>query len=183
MSKSLGNAIEPAEICAKWGADLLRLWVASQEYQADVKMSERVMTQLSEAYRKIRNTFRYGLSNLADFDPARDSVANDQLEEMDRWMLERTADLVKKCREWYAGYDFHRVYHAIHDYCVVDLSAFYYDVLKDRLYTKAAKSKSRRSAQTAVWKITSALVRLLTPVLVFTTEEIWKMLPSDAQGT
>jgi isoleucyl-tRNA synthetase len=177
MSKSLGNTLYPAEICERWGADLLRLWVASVEYQADVKMSERVMTQLSDAYRKIRNTFRYGLSNLADFDPSRDPLPNDQLEEMDRWMLERTADLVKKCREWYAGYDFHRVYHAVHDFCVVDLSSFYYDVLKDRLYTKAAKSKSRRSAQTAVWKITGALVRLMAPILVFTAEEIWKYLP------
>jgi isoleucyl-tRNA synthetase len=177
MSKSLGNTLYPAEICDKWGADLLRLWVASVEYQADVKMSDRVMIQLSEAYRKIRNTFRFALGNLADFDPSRDALPNEQLDEMDRWMLERTADLVKKCREWYAGYDFHRVYHAIHDYCVVDLSAFYYDVLKDRLYTKAAKSKSRRSAQTAVWKISSALIRLATPVLVFTAEEIWKYVP------
>jgi isoleucyl-tRNA synthetase len=180
MSKSLGNTLYPAEICERWGADLLRLWVASVEYQADVKMSERVMTQLSEAYRKIRNTFRYGLSNLADFDPKRDPVPHDQLDEMDRWMLERTADLVKRCREWYAGYDFHRVYHAVHDFCVVDLSSFYYDVLKDRLYTKAAKSKSRRSAQTAVWKITSALVRLIAPILVFTAEEIWRYLPKTA---
>jgi len=176
MSKSLGNTIYPAEICEKWGADLLRLWVSSVEYQADVKMSERVMTQLSEAYRKIRNTFRFALSNLYDFDPARDALPNEQLEEIDRWMLDRTADLVQKCRDWYAAYEFHRVYHAIHDYCVVDLSSFYYDVLKDRLYTKAAKNKSRRSAQTAVYKITSALVRLATPILVFTAEEIWKYL-------
>ena len=179
MSKSLGNALSPIEICERWGADLLRLWVASVEYQADVKMSERVMTQLSEAYRKIRNTFRYGLSNLFDFDPSRDALPNEQLEEFDRWMLERTADLVKKCREWYASYDFHRVYHAIHDYCVVDLSAFYYDVLKDRLYTKAAKNKSRRSAQTAVWKISRVLVRLAAPILTFTAEEIWKYLPKS----
>jgi isoleucyl-tRNA synthetase len=180
MSKSLGNVVLPAEICDKWGADLLRLWVGSQEYQADVKMSERVMTQLSEAYRKIRNTIRFALGNLNDFDPSRHVVANEQLEDLDRWMLERTADLVKKCREWYAAYEFHRVYHAIHDFCVVDLSAFYYDVLKDRLYTKAAKNKSRRSGQTAVWKITSALVRLLTPTLVFTAEEVWKFLPHAA---
>jgi isoleucyl-tRNA synthetase len=177
MSKSLGNTLYPAEICERWGADLLRLWVASVEYQADVKMSERVMTQLSDAYRKIRNTFRYGLGNLSDFDPAKDALANDQLDEMDRWMLDRTADLVKKCRTWYAAYEFHRVYHAIHDFCVVDLSSFYYDVLKDRLYTKAPRNRSRRSAQTAVWKITSALVRLIAPVLVFTAEEIWKYLP------
>jgi isoleucyl-tRNA synthetase len=180
MSKSLGNALYPLEICEKWGADLLRLWVASVEYQADVKMSERVMTQLSEAYRKIRNTFRFALSNLFDFNPSRDALASDQLEETDRWMLERTAELARKCKDWYAAYDFHRVYHAIHDFCVVDLSAFYFDVLKDRLYTKAPKSKSRRSAQTAVWKITSALVRLAAPILVFTTEEIWKYLPKPA---
>ena len=180
MSKSLGNVITPKEICEKWGADLLRLWVASVEYQADVKMSERVMTQLSEAYRKIRNTFRFALGNLGDFDPSRDAVANAQLEEFDAWMLDRTADLVKKCREWYANYEFHRVYHAIHDFCVVDLSAFYFDVLKDRLYTKAIGNKSRRSAQTAIWKITSALVRLAAPVLVFTAEEIWKYLPKTA---
>jgi len=136
-----------------------------------------VMTQLSEAYRKIRNTFRFALSNLSDFDPSRDALPNDRLEEMDQWMLERTADLAKRCRDWYAAYDFHRIYHAIHDFCVVDLSAFYYDVLKDRLYTKAAKNRSRRSGQTAVWKITSALVRLATPILVFTAEEIWKYLP------
>jgi isoleucyl-tRNA synthetase len=177
MSKSLGNVVLPSEICEKWGADLLRLWVASQEYQADVKMSERVMTQLSEAYRKIRNTFRFALGNVNDFDPAKDAVPNTELEEMEQWMLERTADLVKRCREWYANYEFHRIYHAIHDFCVVDLSAFYYDVLKDRLYTKAPKNRSRRSAQTAIWRITSALVRLACPVLVFTSEEIWKYLP------
>ncbi len=180
MSKSLGNVMLPTEICDKWGADLLRLWVGSQEYQADVKMSDRVMTQLSEAYRKIRNTVRFALGNLYQFEPSLHALPNDQLDELDRWMLERTADLVKKCREWYAAYEFHRVYHAIHDFCVVDLSAFYYDVLKDRLYTKAANSKTRRSGQTAVWKITAALVRLLTPILVFTAEECWKFLPRAA---
>jgi isoleucyl-tRNA synthetase len=180
MSKSLGNVMLPTEICDKWGADLLRLWVGSQEYQADVKMSDRVMTQLSEAYRKIRNTVRFALGNLYQFEPSLHALPNDQLDELDRWMLERTADLVKKCREWYAAYEFHRVYHAIHDFCVVDLSSFYYDVLKDRLYTKAPNSKSRRSGQTAVWKITAALVRLLTPILIFTAEECWKFLPRAA---
>jgi isoleucyl-tRNA synthetase len=177
MSKSLGNVILPSEICDKWGADLLRVWVSSVEYQADVKMSERVMTQLSEAYRKIRNTFRFALGNLSDFDPSRNALPNDQLDEMDQWMLERAADLVKRCREWYSAYEFHRIYHAIHDFCVVDLSAFYYDVLKDRLYTKAPNHKSRRSGQIAVWRITSALVRLAVPILVFTSEEIWKYFP------
>src|SRR5437870_6427101 len=181
MSKSLGNAIEPNEICERWGADLLRLWVASVEYQSDVRMSERVMTQLSEAYRKIRNTFRFALINVSDFDPSRDALPAGEMEELDRWMLERAAELVKKCRDWCEAYEFHRVYHAIHDFCVVDLSAFYFDVLKDRLYTKAPRSRSRRSAQTVVWKITSALVRLIAPILVFTAEEIWRYLPK-AQG-
>jgi isoleucyl-tRNA synthetase len=182
MSKSLGNTVLPSEICEKWGGDLLRLWVASQEYQADVKMSERVMTQLSEAYRKIRNTFRFALGNLAGFDPAGAAVPHEEMEEIDRWMLERTAELVKKCREWYAAYEFHRVYHALHDYCVVDLSSFYYDVLKDRLYTKAPTSASRRSAQTAVLAITSVLVRLAAPILTFTAEEIWKYLPKSGEA-
>lgn len=180
MSKSLGNVVLPTEVCEKWGADLLRLWVASQEYQADVKMSDRVMTQLSEAYRKIRNTFRFALGNLADFVPSRDTLPNDQMEDIDRYMLERTANLAQKCKDWYATYEFHRIYHALHDYCVVDLSSFYYDMLKDRLYTKAPRSHSRRSAQTAIWKITSALVRLAAPILVFTAEEIWKYLPKTA---
>ncbi|HZC66973.1 MAG TPA: class I tRNA ligase family protein, partial [Candidatus Dormibacteraeota bacterium] len=132
------------------------------------------------AYRKIRNTFRFALGNFAGFDPARDSVAPAEMEEIDRWMLERTADLVKKCREWYAAYEFHRVYHAIHDYCVVDLSSFYYDVLKDRLYTKAPANKSRRSAQMTVLKITSALIRVAAPILSFTAEEIWRYVPRMA---
>src|SRR5262249_61542905 len=121
-----------------------------------------------------------GLGNLADFNPATDALPNDQLDEIDRWMLDRTADLVKKCREWYAAYDFHRVYHAIHDFCVVDLSAFYYDVLKDRLYTKAPRNRSRRSAQTAVYRISSALIRLAAPILVFTAAEICKHLPKSS---
>ena len=182
MSKSLGNVILPSEICEKWGADLLRLWVASREYQADVKMSERVMEQLSEAYRKIRNTFRFALGNLFDFSPERDAVSSDEMQELDRWMLERTADRVHRCRDWYATYEFHRVYHTVHDFCVVDLSAFYFDVLKDRLYTRFAKNHARRSAQTALWKISSALTRLLAPILVFTAEEIWMHLPKPAKA-
>ena len=180
MSKSLGNTIYPKEICERWGADLLRTWVASQDYHADVRMSERVMTQLSEAYRKIRNTFRYVLGNLDGFVPAQHSVANADLLEMDRFMLERAADLVARCREHYDNFEFYRVFHAIHDFCVVDLSAFYFDVLKDRLYTAAKFSVARRSAQTAAWRIGEALVRLLAPILVFTAEEIWKFLPHSA---
>jgi isoleucyl-tRNA synthetase len=180
MSKSLGNVVLPTEVCEKWGADLLRLWVASQDYTADVRMSDNVMTQLSEAYRKLRNTFRFALGNLAGFDPVRDSVPGAEMEELDRWMLSRTADLVQQCRKWYEGFEFHRVFHALHDFAVVDLSAFYFDVLKDRLYTFAPRNRARRSAQTAVYRIATALLRLVTPIMVFTAEEIWRYFPHVA---
>jgi isoleucyl-tRNA synthetase len=180
MSKSLGNGIYPSDVCDKWGADLLRVWVSSQDYTTDMRMSDAVMTQLAEAYRKIRNTFRFALSNLFDFDPARDSVADADLSEIDAWMLRRTGALAKQCREWYDNFEFHRVYHALHDFCTVDLSAFYFDVLKDRLYTFAPNSRGRRSAQTAVYRIGSSLLRLIAPTLVFTSEEVWKHLPRGA---
>jgi isoleucyl-tRNA synthetase len=179
MSKSKGNALYPKEISEKWGADLLRLWVVSQDYTADMRVSPAMMTQLAEAYRKIRNTFRFALSNLFDFDPARHQVADAGLWEIDAWMLRRTGALVRQCREWYANFEFHRVYHALHDFCVVDLSAFYFDVLKDRLYTFAPNNRGRRSAQTAVYRIAGALVRTIAPILVFTSEEVWKHLPQE----
>jgi isoleucyl-tRNA synthetase len=177
MSKSLGNVVMPAEICEKWGADLLRLWVASQDYQVDLRMSDQMMTQLSDAYRKLRNTFRWALGNLGDFDPARHQIADENLWELDRWMLGRTAELAEKARHWYEEFEFQRVVHAVQDFAVVDLSAFYFDILKDRMYTFAPDSPGRRSAQTAVWRIAHALVRLLAPVLVFTAEEVWKHMP------
>jgi isoleucyl-tRNA synthetase len=180
MSKSLGNFMAPKEIVEKWGADLLRVWVVSQDFTSDMRLSGAMMTQLAEAYRKIRNTFRFALSNLFDFDPARDSVPDAELWEMDAWMLRRTGELVRECREAYEEFEFHRVYHALHDFCVVDLSAFYFDVLKDRLYTFAPKNPGRRSAQTAVYRIASALVRLITPTLVFTAEEVWQHMPHVA---
>ena len=194
MSKSLGNAIYPAEICEKWGADLLRIWVVSQDYTADVRISEAMMTQLSEAYRKIRNTFRFALSNLYDFDPARDAVADADLWEMDAWMLQQTGKLVNQCRGytgidadepggWYGSFQFHRAFHDLHDFCAVELSAFYFDVLKDRLYTSAPRNIGRRSAQTAIHRIASSLVRLFAPILVFTAEEIWKHLPHLSTDT
>jgi len=182
MSKSLGNALYPNEIVGKWGADLLRIWVVSQDYTADMRNSPAMMTQLAEAYRKIRNTFRFALSNLFDFDPARDVVDHADLWEMDAWMLRRTGTLVRQCLGWYANFEFHRVYHALHDFCVVDLSAFYFDVLKDRLYTFAPSHRGRRSAQTAVYHIGCALVRLVAPILVFTSEEVWKHLPPSASA-
>jgi isoleucyl-tRNA synthetase len=177
MSKSLGNVILPRDICDKWGAELLRIWVSSQDYHADIRMSDNVMNQLSESYRKLRNTFRYFLGNLNGFDPTRDSVRDAELWEMDAWMMHRTGELVRQCREWYDKFEFHRVFHAVHDFCVVDLSAFYFDVLKDRLYTFAPRNMGRRSAQTALFRIANALLRLIAPIMVFTAEEIWQLLP------
>ncbi len=180
MSKSLGNALYPNEIVEKWGADLLRLWVVSQDYTADMRNSPAMMTQIAEAYRKIRNTFRFALSNLSDFDPKRNVVHDADMWEIDAWMLRRTGALVRQCLEWYANFEFHRVYHELHDFCAVELSAFYFDVLKDRLYTFAPNNRGRRSAQTAVYHIGKALVRLIAPILVFTSEEIWKYLPAGS---
>jgi isoleucyl-tRNA synthetase len=180
MSKSLGNAIEPKEICEKWGADMLRVWVVSQDFTSDMRLSDAMMTQLGEAYRKIRNTFRFALSNLFDFDPVRDAIGEADLWEIDAWMLRRTGALVRECLAWYDNFEFHRVYHALHDYCTVDLSAFYFDVLKDRLYTFAPNNRGRRSAQTAVYRIAGSLLRLIAPILVYTSEEIWKHFPRRA---
>jgi len=183
MSKSLGNALYPNEIVDKWGADLLRVWVVSQDYTTEMRNSPAMMAQLAEAYRKIRNTFRFALSNLFDFHPRRDAIPHAGLWEMDAWMLRRTGALVRQCLAWYASFEFHRVYHALRDFCVVDLSAFYFDVLKDRLYTFAPNHRGRRSAQTTVYDIACALVRLVAPILVFTSEEIWKHLPQTSLGS
>jgi isoleucyl-tRNA synthetase len=177
MSKSLGNGIYPAEVCEKYGADILRIWVTSQDYQSDMTGSDAILKQLSEVYRKLRNTFRFALSNLYDFDPVLNSVPDADLWDIDAWMLHRTAEVVRQCRDAYDAFEFHRVFHAIHDFAVVDLSAFYFDVLKDRLYTFAPNNRGRRSAQTAVCRIAHALLRLIAPILTFTSEEIWKHFP------
>jgi isoleucyl-tRNA synthetase len=171
MHKSLGNAIEPDQVIKKDGAELLRLWSASVDFNEDVRMSPVIQTRLTDAYRKLRNTFRYMLGNLSDFDPQKDSVA--ELADIDQWILLRAEDLVARCRVWYENFEFHKVYHTVYAFATVDLSAVYFDVLKDRLYTSAAKSKARRSAQTALYRLLDALVRLLAPIMCFTAEEVW----------
>ncbi len=180
MSKSLGNVIAPREIWEKYGAEILRLVTASIDYHADMRISPGLLEQSAEAYRKVRNTFRYCLGNLEDFDPQKDAVAFDQMEEIDRWALAKTARLVESCRTAYDSYAFYRVWHQVFNFCVVDLSATYFDILKDRLYTFGAKSKARRSGQTALYTIAHALARLLAPILSFTTEEVWEELPNDS---
>ncbi len=181
MSKSLGNVIDPNEVIKTHGAEILRLWVASVEFGEDVTISADMLARLSEAYRKMRNTFRYCLGNLYDFDPQKDSVEGSQLEELDGWALARTAELVERVRAGYQEYAFHKVYRAVYDFATVDLSAFYFDILKDRLYTAPARSTRRRSAQTAIYCIAEALVRAMAPLLPFTAEEVWSNLPAPEE--
>ncbi len=177
MSKSKGNVIDPLEVAKKYGIDILRLWVVTADFKTDMRMSENILKQLSESYRKIRNTARYILGNLYDFDPNKDMIDTADLMEIDRWALSKANALVSRVRSGYDAYDFHILYHAIHNFCVVDMSNFYLDVIKDRLYTSKASSAERRSAQTAIYKILGILVKLLAPVLCFTSEEIWAEMP------
>ncbi len=180
MSKSLGNTVDPVAIADKLGAEIVRLWVGSVDFREDVMASDELMQRISESYRKIRNTFRYILSNLSDFEPARDAVGFAEMHPLDQYFLLRAAEVTKDVRAHYDDFVFHRLYHRLKDFCIVDLSAIYFDVLKDRLYTSAPKSLARRSAQTALWHLGEALVRLLAPVMSFTAEEIWGYLPSVA---
>ncbi len=173
MHKSKGNAIEPEEIIKQGGAELLRLWTASVDFTEDVRLSKTILDRLVEAYRKLRNTFRYTLGNLHDFDPPRDSVPVSDMLEIDRWILARMEDLIRRCRAWYREYAFHKVYRAVYDFATADLSAVYFDILKDRLYTSATRSRARRSGQTALYRIHYALARLVAPLLSFTAEEVW----------
>nr|MDQ2712992.1 class I tRNA ligase family protein [Acidobacteriota bacterium] len=174
MSKSIGNIIEPEEIVSKKGADILRLWVASVDFTEDVRMSEVILDRLSEAYRKLRNTFRWMLGNLGAFDPANESLPGKDLTGVEAWILVRAEELVRNCLQFYGQYAFHKVYRAAYDFSTTDLSAVYFDVCKDRLYTAAPNSAARRSAQTALHRLSLALVRLLAPILSFTCEEVWK---------
>jgi isoleucyl-tRNA synthetase len=187
MSKSLGNGVDPVDIANRMGAEIVRLWVASVDFREDMAASENLMARCAEIYKKLRNTFRFLLGNLehnlpafgisGKFDPARDSVPEDQLLPLDRYMLARTRKLTEDILGWYERFEFHRVYHAVNEFAIVDLSSFYLDVLKDRMYTFAPTSHARRSAQTVLWKITEALVRLVAPILSFTADEIWEHLP------
>ena len=175
MHKSAGNGMEPSEIIRDYGADIIRLWVASSDYTVDVRAGKEIFRQLSEAYRKMRNTARFMLGNISDFDPAKDMVDNDQLFEIDRWALEACNKLTATMRDAYEHYDFSRAYHALYNFCVIDMSNFYMDVIKDRLY--CADDHARRCAQTALYRILVDFTKLLAPILCFTSQEIWSYIP------
>ena len=175
MHKSAGNGMEPSEIIRDYGADIIRLWVASSDYTVDVRAGKEIFRQLSEAYRKMRNTARFMLGNISDFDPAKDMVDNDQLFEIDRWALEACNKLTATMRDAYEHYDFSRAYHALYNFCVIDMSNFYMDVIKDRLY--CADDHARRCAQTALYRILIDFTKLLAPILCFTSQEIWSYIP------
>ncbi len=183
MSKSMGNIIAPEEIIRKYGAEIIRLWVAATDYRDDIRLSQETLQRLSDAYRRIRNTARYLLSNLEGFNPATDMVADEELLELDRWALSRLSRLVEKVADAYNKYEFHVIYHAVHTYCGVDLSAFYLDILKDRLYTSPKQSTDYRSARSTMYQIVDALTRMLAPVLTFTADEIWQRLPGEREAS
>jgi len=178
MSKSLGNVVSPIDVVAKYGADVIRLWAASSDYSQDISVSNEILERTSEAYRRIRNTFRFLLSNLADYEPSM-AVAWDDMPELDRHALVTLADVAGRVTKSYDDWKFHQVYHTVYGYCVTELSSFYLDVIKDRLYADAADSLTRRSAQTVLAEVLVTLVRLVAPILSFTTEEVWQYLPSQ----
>ena len=180
MSKSIGNTINPDDIVNQYGADILRLWVASSDYHADIRISKDILKQLSEIYRKIRNTARFILGCISDFDPDKDAVCDCKLHEMDKFALMRLDQVTAECIKAYENFEYHLIFHAIHNFCVLDMSNFYLDAAKDRLYVEGKDSETRRAAQTTIYKVLHVLTRLIAPILSFTSDEIWKFMPHKA---
>jgi isoleucyl-tRNA synthetase len=183
MSKSLGNVIAPQTVMETLGADIIRLWVSAADYRAEMAVSDEILKRMTDSYRRMRNTARFLLGNLHDFDPARDSLAANDMVDLDRWAVDRALAVQDEVRRAFDAYNFHRVYQAVHNFCSVDMGAFYLDVLKDRLYTTPADSNARRSAQTAMQHILEALVRWFAPIISYTADEIWEHMPGARSGS
>lgn len=181
MSKSAGNVMAPQQIIDKYGADILRLWVSAEDYRDDIRISEEIVKRAAESYRRLRNTARYILGNLSDFDRAKDTVPYAEMLELDRWALDRLNLLTEKVLKCYDNFEFHQIFHAVNNFCTIEMSSFYLDILKDRLYTSGTKSIERRSAQTAMMEVIDSLIRLMAPIISFTAEEVWAFLP-DYEG-
>jgi len=181
MSKSIGNVVSPQDVIKQNGADILRLWVATIDYRDDMAIGKEIMTRIAEGYRKIRNTARFLLGNLSDFDPAANAVSDSELLDIDRWILARAGEDIERCRQAYEEYEFHTVYHRLLDLCTVDLSSIYLDIIKDTMYVEAPNALARRSAQTAMSLILRALVGAIAPILPFTAEEVYELLPGDRE--
>jgi isoleucyl-tRNA synthetase len=179
MSKSQGNVISPFEIIKDYGADILRMWVASSDYNEDIRISKEILSRLSQANRKIRNTARFMLSNLYDFEPGKDKLEYDSLRTIDKWILQEARSVSEKAGKAYDSFEFHKAYKQIYDLCNEQLSMYYLDMVKGRLYTYGAKTPERRSAQTAIFEVLNLLVRMVAPILVFTADEIWRHMPKD----
>ncbi len=183
MSKSMGNVIAPEEIIQKYGAEILRMWVSATDYRDDIRLGQETLQRLSDAYRRIRNTARYLLGNLNGFDPDQDMIADADLLELDRWALARLERLGQRVAKAYDTYEFHTFYHAVHNFCSGDLSSFYLDILKDRIYTSPKSSIEYRSARSTMYRILDALTRMIAPVLTFTADEIWQRLPGEREAS
>jgi len=181
MSKSVGNVVVPAKVMNQLGADILRLWVASVDYQADVRVSDAILKQVAEVYRKIRNTFRFLLGNLADFNPETDAISYEKLREVDQFMLVKLNDLIVQVRSHYENYEFAGIYHAVNNFCTLDLSSFYLDFAKDILYIEASAQYDRRAIQTVLYECLLSLTKLTAPILAHTADEVWKFIPSVAE--
>jgi isoleucyl-tRNA synthetase len=179
-SKSAGNYVPPEEIIKKHGAEILRMWVAAEDYRDDIRFSDEILTRLIDAYRKIRNTLRFLLGNIGDFDPSTDQVSDDQLSEIDRWAMAELEFLVERVLRAYDRFEFHQIYHSLNRFCTVELSSFYLDILKDRLYAEKKDGTLRRAAQTVLWRIAREMVCLMAPIFSFTSDEIWEYLPQES---
>jgi isoleucyl-tRNA synthetase len=183
MSKSKGNVVEPQKVINRLGADILRLWIASSDYSAEMSVSDEILNRTADAYRRIRNTARFLLANLEGFNPDKNMVPMDKMIKLDRWAVQHTARLQAEIMEAYDNYQFHLIYQKLHHFCAVEMGGFYLDIIKDRQYTTQSDSHARRSAQTALYHIVEAMTRWIAPILSFTAEEIWSHIPGSHEGS